>query len=393
MPNSITPHLISLLNKQNKCHQYRTRYLIKKQRDCKISIAGKSLINFCSNDYLNLSTHPDIKNALIHSATKHGLGSTASALVSGYSQSHRLLEEQFAKFLRRDKALLFNSGYHANLGVITTFANRNSAIIADKHCHASLHDGALLSRAKFYRYHHSDLEHAELLLKSHKHHKLLVTESIFSMHGNISNILAISKLTTKYNTMLIVDDAHGIGVLGDNGAGVSNYFKLSQKDIPCLITPLGKALGSFGAIVSGEAKTIEALLQFARTYRYSTALPPAICDATLAALNLLKSETWRNARLHYLCDFFNQEASSRALTLLSLDKTPIKSFVIGSNKNALDIQQKLMNKGLFVSCIRPPTVPINSARIRISLNCMHSEQQIIYLLDQFKKLYEKNKKK
>lgn len=378
----------NVLAKSNRPYLQRYRHTISKRDNNVIVIDNKSLLNFCSNDYLCISTHPEVKRALARSASLHGLGSSASPLISGYSKSHAKLEEEFADFLQRDRAILFNSGYQANLGVITTFANRNSVIIADKYSHASLHDAALLSRANFYRYQHQDINHANELLSKHcADNTLLITESIFSMQGDIANLEELCTLANKYAAMLIVDDAHGIGVLGNHGAGITEHLQLSQIDVPCLITPLGKAFGSMGALVSGSKEMIETLLQICRTYRYSTALPPAICDATLAALIIIRKESWRREKLQYLAKIFNKESKLRNIPLTSYDVTPIKSILVKSNKIALDLQNTLMQKELFVSCIRQPTVPANAACARISLNCMHDESQIIYLLDQIQEYY------
>lgn len=378
----------NVLNKINNSYLRRYRHTITRRDNNTIIIDGKPLLNFCSNDYLCITTHTDVKCALANSANLQGLGSSASPLISGYSKSHEKLEESFANFLQRDRAILFNSGYQANLGVITTFANRNSVIIADKYSHASLHDAALLSRASFYRYRHRDNKHAnELLNKYSTGNTLLLTESIFSMQGDIANLKELCLLAKKYESMLIVDDAHGIGVLGKCGAGISEYLQLSQADIPCLITPLGKAFGSMGAVVSGSREMIETLLQISRTYRYSTALPPAICDATLAALNIIRIESWRREKLAYLANFFIKEAKLRDIPLNSYDVTPIKSILVKSNEIALNLQKALMKMGLYVSCIRQPTVPANAACARISLNCFHEESHIIYLLDQVQEYY------
>jgi 8-amino-7-oxononanoate synthase len=374
-------------------HLLRERHVVDSQTHTRAVIKGKSLINFCSNDYLHISTHPDVKKAFIQGALEHGLGSGSSAMVSGYSKSHHLLEEQFAEFLNREKALLFNSGYHANLGVLSTFADRNSVVIADKFCHASLIDGIVLSRAKYFRYRHNDVHQAERLLGQVHKNKLLISESVFSMQGDIAPIKQLSAFALQHNAMFLVDDAHGIGVLGDQGKGICEYYHLSQHEIPCLITPLGKSLGSFGAIVSGRTEIIDALLQLARTYRYSTALPPAICYATLAALKIIRNESWRRKKLQALIRFFIKEAVQREFILTSLDETPIKSILVGSNQITVEIQKNLIRKGFLVSCIRPPTVPKNGARIRISLNCMHNEQQIIQLLDRLKDCYTQIPKK
>jgi 8-amino-7-oxononanoate synthase len=376
------------LDNHDHKHLRRTRRVFEERMDNTAIVDGQVLVNFCSNDYLNLSIHPAVKKAFAESALQQGLGSSGSAMISGYSPSHAKLEEAFADFLKRDRAILFNSGYHANLGVLTTFAGKDSVIFADKYCHASLNAGAILSRAKLMRYRHNNLQHAEeLLAKSSARNNLLVTESIFSMQGNISNGKSLAEIAEKHKAMLIVDDAHGIGILGNNGAGVAEHFQLSQAQMPCLVTPLGKAIGSYGAIVSGDEITIEALLQFAGSYRYCTALPPAVCEGTYAALTILQTESWRREKLLALCQFFIKEASARDIKLSSNDITPIMSVVIGCSEKTLSIQQSLIDKGFLVSCIRTPTVPLNQACLRISLNCMHEEQQIVDLLNQLKECH------
>lgn len=360
----------------------RKRLLVE-SRDSQnmIIINGQPLINFASNDYLNIASHNKIKAALMQGVSQYGFGSSSSALVSGYYKSHQLLEERFAEFLQRDAALLFNSGYHANLGVITTLANRQNSVISDKLCHASLLDGIQLARAKHYRYRHNDIKHAEKLLQQTQQPSLLITESVFSMTGNLSPAPQLAALARNYNSLLLIDDAHGIGVLGRCGRGISEYFNLSKQEIFCLISPLGKAFGGLGAIVSGDQALIEELLQFARTYRYTTALSPAITFAMLATLKIVEVETWRRERLLDLIAFFIRQACHRALPLISTDLTPIKSILIGNSNRVMQIQTTLMKHGFFTAGIRPPTVPSDTARIRISLNCMHTENDIMRLLD------------
>ncbi len=369
------------LDKHKAQFLFRHRHTIENRDDTAISIHGKSVLNFTSNDYLNLTNHSDVKKAFQEGVEKYGLGSGSASFVSGYFKSHRLLEDAFCEFLNRDRAILFNSGYHANLGVLTSLAHQNSVIIADKLCHASLIDGMILSRAKYYRYRHADLKRAQSLVEQHEN-PLLVTESVFSMQGNITDVTALASLKAK----LIVDDAHGVGVLGKAGKGICEQQNLSQNDVACLITPLGKALGSFGAIVSGDEEIIETILQFSRTYYYTTALPPAVSHATLTSLKVMQQESWRREKLNHLIELFIKGSFERELTLVSTDKTPIKSIIIGSSTKAIDIQKKLLEKNILVSCIRPPTVPANTSRVRISLNCLHTEAQITQLLDE---LYDK----
>lgn len=336
-------------------------------------VVSDGLLNFASNDYLGISRHPKIRRAFSKAAKKFGLGSGSSALISGYHAVHAELEQRFAEFLNRDRALLFNSGYHANIGALTALAGRSSHIWVDRLCHASIIDAIILSRAQYQRYTHHNLNQLNILLKiSQAKHKLIVTESVFSMDGDISKIAELGHLARESQALLIIDDAHGLGILEE---------KIHQHDAPLLVAPLGKAFGSFGAMVAGESDLIETLLQFSRTYRYSTALPPAIAYATLAALTLIQQENWRRERLAQLIHFFVGEAQKRQLVLCAKSNTPIQPILIGDNTRTVQLQQKLLAKGILVAAIRPPTVPAGTARLRISLSCEHSEAQILYLLN------------
>lgn len=324
-------------------------------------------VNFASNDYLGLAQDKRVKKSFAAAAERYGLGSSGSALLSGFQTPHQELELAFAKYSGRERALLFNSGYHANLGIYASLANRHDTILADKDCHASILDGIQLSRASLKRYRHLDLKHATQLMHAKS---MLVTESVFSMSGECSNIAALANLTKQHHGMLIVDDAHGLGVC-------ENDF--SQVEV--LISPLGKALGSMGAVVSGKHDVIEQILQTARSYAYSTALPPAVCAASLTALEILAQETWRREQLHALCKFFVAACANRNIHLLNTAATPIKVIVIGDNARTMQRQQHLHDHGFCVAAIRPPTVAANTARIRVSLNIHHTREQIISLLD------------
>jgi 8-amino-7-oxononanoate synthase len=359
----------------------RSRFTIKTRNDNKIKVGDASLVNFSSNDYLGIAEHPKVKNAFIQGVQQFGTGSSSSALVSGFYQPHRVLEEKFAEFLQRDSAILFNSGYLANIGVITALADRSGKILVDKLCHASILDGIQLSRAKTLRYLHNDLNHLASLLQHEPNQNLLITESVFSMEGRISPLDEIVQVAQAHPLTLMVDDAHGAGVLGKNGRGICEHFQLTQQEVPCLVIPLGKAFGSMGAIVAGSKELTECLLQFSRTYRYTTALPPALAHATITALKIVEQENWRRSKLQDLIQFFIKEAKQRSLHLLSEDLTPIKPVLIGDNDRALRIKEILQQRGFFISCIRPPTVPAGTARLRISLNCLHEKKEIIDLLD------------
>jgi 8-amino-7-oxononanoate synthase len=373
---------INKLAALNKAHLIRKRHIVSERSNNTLVIDQQRMINFAGNDYLGLAQDQRVQDALIEGAKEFGFGSGSSALISGYSRIHHELEEQFAAFLGRERSLFFNSGYHANLGVVTAFADRHHPVIADKHVHASIIDAITLARAPHYRYRHDDIDHAHELLQKHsKQSALIITESIFSMSGSITKTNQLAALAKQYNATLLVDDAHGFGILGEHGKGTAEHFRLTAADIPVLITPLGKALGGMGAIVSGSDEIIEFLIQKARTYCYSTAMPPAICNAALQALHIIQSEPWRVTHLHSLIAFFHQEAAHRNLPLVSTDMSPIKCILSGNNQQTIALQESLSAHGIFVAAIRPPTVPPHSARIRISLNVDHTETEIIQLLD------------
>ncbi len=370
----------------------RQRIPISNRNGTKIKLDGKWLINFSHNDYLGIADHPQVKAAFIEGVEQYGVGSSASPVLAGFYQANQELEEKFARFMQADRAILFNSGYHANLGVFTSLANRHCFVLADKLCHASILDGVQLSRAKLLRFRHQDLLHLETLLKKIQQPCLIVTESIFGMEGAISPIDQVANLAQRYQATLIVDDAHGVGVLGQQGRGIREYYQLTQTEIPCLISPLGKAFGSFGALVSGTENIINTLTQFSRTYLYSTALPPAVAAASLAALQIIEEEGWRRDKLASLAKQLIQQAWKWQLPLMSQALTPIKSILIEDISASLEIQQQLLHNGFYVSCIRPPTVPAGTSRIKISINCLHEEEEITRLFDYLGPLYEKFRK-
>jgi len=349
-------------------HLQRQRLIIDERMHNKITHQNKILINFCSNDYLGLACHPDIKQAFIAGAHRYGIGSTSSAQVSGYFKPHYALEEAFAAFLNREKAVLFNSGYHANIGVLTTLANRQSHIMMNKDAHASLLNGAHLSRATLHRY--QDFSALEKLLERYNQsNKLLVTETISSMEGEFADLKKLAVLAKQYQAVLIADDAHGLG-------------DIDHANIPCLISPLGKTFASMGAIASGSRELIEALIQLAKTHRYTTALPPALCCSLLMTLKVIQQENWRKEKLKNLIIFFIKAAKERSIALISEDMTPIKAILINGNEKITKLKNYLLKQGFLVAHIRPPTA--KTPRLRISLNCMHAEKEIIDLLDLIK---------
>lgn len=347
--------------------------------------AAKTCINFGSNDYLSLSKHPKIAEALSRAAKQHGFGSGASAFVSGYSTEHRETERQFAEWLKVDEAILFSSGYLANLTVLDALLSRSHKVFGDKLCHASLLDGIRLGRSKLYRYRHCDLSHLRHLVKQSSIRdpnlpNLIVTETIFSMEGDIAPIEDLVCLAKENEADLLIDDAHGIGVLGQNGAGISEHLALRQDQFTCLTLPLGKAFNAMGAIVAGRREIIEIILQFGRPYRYTTALPPAMCKAIRTSLQLVRGETWRRQHLNHNIRFFNQVVKDHSISLVSEHETPIRSLVIPNTSKLLEIQDYLLSRGFYVPAIRPPTVPKNMSRLRISLNCLHTEDEIKELI-------------
>ena len=358
----------------------RERVVIDNSTMNELIINGYKCINFSSNDYLGLAQHPKVMAAFIHGINEYGFGSGSSSMVAGFYKVQQELENSFASWLQVDKAILFNSGYMANLGVIASLVGRRHVVLADKLCHASIIDGARLSRAKLYRYKHNSLQSLKLLVKT-RQPDLIISESIFSMEGDISPLKEIMCISKKNQVGVMIDDAHGIGVLGEGGRGICEYANLQQDDYSCLIAPLGKAFNGIGAIVAGRKDVIESTLQFARTYWYTTALPPATCSALAIALEIISNQHWRRKKLNELICLFNDHAKARGLKLVSTDQTPIRSIIIGKSRDVIRLQKIMLLRGYSVSAIRPPTVPINSARIRISISCNHTKQQIFELID------------
>jgi 8-amino-7-oxononanoate synthase len=354
--------------------------LMRQRQIVKANVNDKVHINFSSNDYLGLMQHPTIASAFSDAIKKYGFGSGASAMVSGYSDAHSELEQQFEKWLKVDRTILFNSGYLANIGVISSLVNRSSSVLSDRLCHASILEGIQLSRAKHYRYQHCNSEHLQKLAET-KNADLIVTESVFSMEGDIAPITDITEIAAQHQSKLIIDDAHGIGVLGRQGGGICEELGITQDQFTCLVLPLGKAFNGMGAIVAGKNEVIETILQFSNSYRYTTSLPPAVCIALQASLNVIMEEQWRREQLKENIKFFIHHAVEKKLTFTSTAQTPIKSLIIGDNDKALKLQSFLLAKGYYVAAIRPPTVPKNTARLRISLNCLHTEAQIVSLLN------------
>jgi 8-amino-7-oxononanoate synthase len=354
------------------------------------TVDGRQLIDFSSNDYLGLARHPAVAAAMAECAQRCGAGSGASHLVTGHGAEHARLEEELAEFTGRERAVLFSTGYMANLAVIATLAGRNETVLLDRLNHASLIDGALLSGSRFKRYPHGDAAAAESALASHQDTvAVLATDGVFSMDGDVGPLDSLARCCRAHDTWLVVDDAHGLGVLGDTGGGAVEHFGLDADAVPVLVGTLGKAFGSFGAFVAGSNELIELLIQKARPYIYTTALPQPVAAATRKALEISQRESWRRERVLALTARFRSAAEQMDVPLLEVGDsqragvplTPIQPVMVGDAEAALGAQQQLLAAGFCVVAIRPPTVPQGSSRLRVTLSAAHSEAQVDALVE------------
>ncbi len=336
---------------------------------------------FCSNDYLGLAHHPRVIAALRDGAARYGAGSGASHLVTGHSSEHQALEEQLATFTGRERALLFSTGYMANLGVAAALVGHGDQVLEDRLNHASLLDAGLLSGARFSRYAHCDATALQARLVARESgNALVMTDGVFSMDGDIAPLAALVRVAQAQGAWLMVDDAHGVGVLGHRGRGTLEHCGLDATQVPILMGTLGKALGTCGAFVAGAEELIEFLIQKARTYIYTTALPPAVASATRAALRLIDEEAWRRERL--VTNIARFRAAGHAAGIeLTASTTPIQPLVLGSTASALAASEALWERGIWVTAIRPPTVPEGTARLRITLSAVHEDAQIDALVE------------
>lgn len=345
-------------------------------------VDGRRVLAFCSNDYLGLAADPRVSSAARAALDHYGLGAGAAHLVNGHTRAHAQLEEELAAFTGRERALLFSTGYMANLGVLQALSGRHDTIVEDRLNHASLIDASRLAGCHIRRYRHADAAHAATLLAATDpdQARLLATDGVFSMDGDLAPLPALAEVARREGAWLMVDDAHGLGVLGDHGGGSCEYFGLSATEVPILMGTLGKAFGTAGAFVAGSTILIEALMQFARTYIYTTAMPAALAAATRVSLEIARRETWRREHLAALVTRLQQ-----GLLELGLPKppagTPIQPLVLGRSDRAAAASAALSEKGLLVPAIRPPTVPEGTARLRITLSSAHSEAQVDRLLD------------
>lgn len=352
---------------QQKLREYQQKQLY---RERKIRPAG---LCFSNNDYLNLAKDPRVINALCEGAYQYGLGSTGSALISGYSKAHARFEQAFAKYVKRDRALLFSSGYMANVAVLQALLNDQDTVFQDKLNHASMLDGARLSQAKLKRYRHLEVDHLQsILAQASSGEKIICTDHVFSMTGEIAPLADLIKTATRYHAHLMIDAAHSLGVFD---------FPYTQTEIPLLICPLGKAFGGSGAVVAGSHILIETLIQFARTYMFSTALSPAVTHAMSTSLKLIQTESWRREKLFENIRYFKNAATEKNIPLKP-SATGIQMIHIGDNLRVQHIRETLFAKRIFVGAVRPPSVPIGQAALRITVSTKHEKPEIDFLLDQ-----------
>lgn len=384
----------------------RRRRTLASAQGVRITVDGKPYLSFCSNDYLGLANHPQLIAALQQGAEQFGVGSGASHLVSGHFDAHHALEQALAEFVGKPAALSFSTGYMANMGVVQALVGRGDTVFADKLNHASLNDAMLLSRAEVMRYRHNDVEHlAQLLEKTRSGHKLIVTDAVFSMDGDIAPVPELLALCEQYDAWLLLDDAHGFGVLGEQGRGILHSFTPLSSSLPdrgerdsplsrmrerarervdspriIYMATLGKAAGVSGAFVAAEQVVIDTLLQTARSYIYTTASPPALSVALLASLQLLRAEDWRRKRLQQLITQLREGTRDLPWKMME-SSTPIQPLLVGSNEAALALSEGLRARGIWVPAIRPPTVPQGTARLRITLSAAHTEKDVAELTE------------
>jgi len=368
-------------------HLYRQRRIIDGPQGPHLRCNGDSLLSFCSNDYLGLANHPRLIQALQQGAEHYGVGSGSSHLISGHSRAHHELELALADFCGQARALLFSTGYMANFGVITTLVDRHDIVCQDKLNHASLIDAAQLSGAQLQRYTHGNMEMLQhALAKNTQQNSLIASDGVFSMDGDIAPLPKLLALAEQHDSWLLLDEAHALGVIGKQGRGSLEYFSLpTPSDRLITVGTLGKAFGTSGAFVAGSDDLVETLIQQARSYIYTTALSSAIAHATLTSLELINTEDWRREHLQMLIQRFRHGAQQLSLPLMP-SETPIQPLLLGDSELALQYSERLIQQGILISAIRPPTVPQGKARLRITLSATHQEEDVDKLLDALSKL-------
>lgn len=357
----------------------RKRRVVEAFDGARMKIDGQWLLAFCSNDYLGLAQHPRLIAAAQRAAAEFGVGAGASPLVSGHSSEHEALERELAAFVGRERALYFYAGYPANVGIVPALVGKGDAVFSDALNHACLIDGARLSRAAIHAFPHKDLAALDALLSvSTAPRKLVISDAVFSMDGDIAPVPQLLALCERHDALLMIDDAHGFGLLGPQGRGTAAHFGLNSPRLIYMAT-LGKSAGVAGAFVAGDAAVIEWILQRARSYIFATAAPAMIAATLRTSLQVITEEEWRRPHLAQLIAQLRDGLAGLPWSTLPSD-TPIQPLIIGSNHDALAVMHDLQQQGLWVPAIRPPTVPVGSARLRITLSAAHSEADVATLV-------------
>jgi 8-amino-7-oxononanoate synthase len=378
------------LEKREQAQWMRTVRKAQSPMGREIHIENQQFLNFSSNDYLGFANHPQIRQATIDAIAQYGVGGGASHIICGHSEPHHHLERKIAELLDRDDALLFSTGFMANLAVMTSLLERKDAVFQDRWNHASLIDGGLAQPGSFVRFKHNDMTDLQAKLESTPaRHRIICADSVFSMDGDICDTQGLVSQAQAYDALLYLDDAHGIGVLGDSGLGIIDHAKLSQEELPLIVLTLGKALGCAGALVVGEKTLIETIRQYGRSYIYTTASPPAIAAGVSKALDLLAESPGTRQHLSALIHYFIDKATACGLPLMP-SPTPIQPLLLGSEEAALSCQTFLERKGILATAIRPPTVPVGSCRVRLTLTASHTFADIDYLLASVSQWLEAN---
>ena len=365
-------------------HLFRLRNNIEAINKSSVLIDGKWLLNFASNDYLGISQNKIVQSSIINSIKEYGNGSGASHLISGHFKPHNNLEIEAAKMIGLEKSLFFSTGYMANLAAVGSLCNRKSVIFSDKLNHASLNEAAILSRAKLIRYNHLDLDQLEKIIKdSSIKRKIIITDGVFSMDGDIADIPGLLYLCKKYDATLYVDDAHGYGVLGSSGQGILEHYEdqgllsnESRNFIVYMFT-LGKSIGVSGAMLCAKKEVIEYCIQKSKSYIYTTAAPPYIASGAITSMNIIKKDMKLREKLKLLIELFRQEIKNKKN--LTSSKTAIQPIVINDLESAITISSQLLELGFLVPVIRPPTVPAGTSRLRVSISALHTKKDIINL--------------
>lgn len=377
-------NLVDEINQRKSDGLYRTRKTINSSQGSSIVIDGEEYSNFSSNDYLGLANNEILKRSMTEAIKEFGLGAGSSQLVVGHSVPHEVLENKLAAFLNRDAALVFSSGYLANLAIASVLIDQKTIILQDKLNHASLIDAAQLSNGRLVRYRHNDVKHLKLLLEKYKENNLVVmTDGVFSMDGDYAPVVEISKLCNTYNAILIVDDAHGLGVLGDTGAGLLELQRLDQSQVPILIGTFGKSFGGSGAFVSGSELHIDAFIQKARTYIYTTAIPPSLAVAMTRAIELVAGAVDLRQNIKSLIAYYKELMLEEKLET-SESMSHIQPFIVGNVNKATKLSDALFKNKLLAAAIRPPTVPKNTSRLRLSFTAAHNKEQVAHLVQAIK---------